>query len=111
MPCRHAAGAVYNAAASGKTGTADNKENATRVLPSERLFRFGHPVARGRLRLLDTPIDQRTQGRSLMIVYDDTLVNSAAHSASMNLTVTSIETTNQDATRSEPYHCDSTRAD
>lgn len=55
MPCRHAAGAVYNAAASGKTGTADNKENATRVLPSERLFRFGHPVARGRLRLLDTP--------------------------------------------------------
>lgn len=43
------------------------------------------------LRLLDTPIDQRTQGRSLMIVYGGALVKSASHNASMNPTATPTE--------------------
>jgi hypothetical protein len=45
-----------------------------------------------------------------MIVYGGALVNSASHSASMNLTVTPTEPATRDATCSEPYQCDSTRA-
>jgi hypothetical protein len=45
-----------------------------------------------------------------MIVYGGALVNSASYNASMNPTVTPTEPATREATCSEPYQCDSTRA-